>query len=189
MELRIGDFGLSSKIENDKSRNTFCGTPNYVAPEILEIGKGHSYEADIWSLGVIIFQLLTGRLPFETSTATETYARIKNGNYEVPKDRKVSKLARNLISRILVCDPVFRITVEEILEHPWMKNECGIPNSLPSWTMDKEPTQNFISKYIPQRLGGKQKDIKSCKDHDRNYLAYKQDMVKGKPVVSHMPGP
>lgn len=77
MELKIGDFGLAAKIEllGEKKR-TVCGTPNYIAPEILE-GKGHSYEVDIWSMGVIVYALLFGKAPFETSDVKKTYKKIK----------------------------------------------------------------------------------------------------------------
>jgi polo-like kinase 1 len=67
MEVKIGDFGLATKLEFDGDRKrTICGTPNYIAPEILEGKNGHSYEVDTWSLGVIIYTLLIGKPPFET---------------------------------------------------------------------------------------------------------------------------
>ena len=73
MQLKFCDFGLSTKINfiGEKKR-TICGTPNYIAPEILE-EEGHSYESDIWSLGVIIYTLLYGKPPFESNTVEETY--------------------------------------------------------------------------------------------------------------------
>lgn len=77
MQIKIGDFGLAAKLEfNSQKRKTICGTPNYLAPEIID-GKGHSYEVDIWSLGVIMYALLFGRPPFETNDVKKTYKRIK----------------------------------------------------------------------------------------------------------------
>ena len=65
MEIKIGDFGLATKLEFDGERKrTICGTPNYIAPEILEAKQGHSYEVDIWSLGVVLYTMLIGRPPF-----------------------------------------------------------------------------------------------------------------------------
>lgn len=80
--VKIGDFGLAAKIEYDGERKkTLCGTPNYIAPEILT-KKGHSFEVDIWSIGCIMYTLLLGRPPFETSTLKETYSRIKKCDYK-----------------------------------------------------------------------------------------------------------
>jgi len=67
MEIKLGDFGLATKLDyDDQKKKTICGTPNYIAPEILEDKTGHSYEVDIWSLGVIIYTLLIGKPPYET---------------------------------------------------------------------------------------------------------------------------
>lgn len=67
MEVKLGDFGLASKLDFDgEKKRTICGTPNYIAPEVLEGKAGHSYEVDIWSLGVIIYTLIIGKPPFET---------------------------------------------------------------------------------------------------------------------------
>lgn len=65
MELKIGDFGLATKLEfADEKKRTICGTPNYIAPEIIEGIVGHSYEVDVWSCGVICYALLFGKPPF-----------------------------------------------------------------------------------------------------------------------------
>ena len=73
MDAKICDFGLSTKIKNEgDSKKTICGTPNYIAHEILE-EQGHSYEVDIWSIGVIMYALLFGKPPFEDNTVEQTY--------------------------------------------------------------------------------------------------------------------
>lgn len=78
MQLRVGDFGLATKVlfEGEKKR-TICGTPNYIAPEILDAKVGHSYEVDFWSIGVILYTLLYGRPPFESPEVKQTYKKIK----------------------------------------------------------------------------------------------------------------
>ena len=82
LQVKIGDFGLATKIEFDGERKkTLCGTPNYIAPEILE-KKGHSFEVDIWSIGCIMYTLFFGRPPFESSSLKETYSRIKKCYYK-----------------------------------------------------------------------------------------------------------
>lgn len=82
LNVKIGDFGLATRIEfNGERKKTLCGTPNYIAPEILA-KKGHSFEVDIWSIGCVMFTLLVGQPPFETKTLKDTYARIRNCEYK-----------------------------------------------------------------------------------------------------------
>ena len=91
MQIKIGDFGLATKLEFDGDRKwTICGTPNYIAPEILEGRNGHSYEVDVWSLGVIIYTLMIGKPPFETNDVKTTYKKIKQNNYSFPENPKIS---------------------------------------------------------------------------------------------------
>lgn len=112
MEVKIGDFGLATKIEFDGERKkTLCGTPNYIAPEVL-CKKGHSYEVDVWSLGCILYTLLVGKPPFETSCLKETYNRIKKNNYTIPWH--INRAASSLIKRMLHADPTQRPTISEL---------------------------------------------------------------------------
>ncbi|KAJ3602070.1 hypothetical protein NHX12_029830 [Muraenolepis orangiensis] len=112
MDVKIGDFGLATKIEFDGERKkTLCGTPNYIAPEVL-CKKGHSFEVDVWSLGCILYTLLVGKPPFETSCLKETYTRIKKNNYAVPWH--VNPAATSLIKRMLTADPSLRPTIAEL---------------------------------------------------------------------------
>uniref|UniRef100_A0A8C2H575 Serine/threonine-protein kinase PLK n=1 Tax=Cyprinus carpio TaxID=7962 RepID=A0A8C2H575_CYPCA len=113
MDVKIGDFGLATKIEFDGERKkTLCGTPNYIAPEVL-CKKGHSFEVDVWSLGCILYTLLVGKPPFETSCLKETYIRIKKNEYTVP--RHINPVAAALIRRMLHADPTLRPSVSELL--------------------------------------------------------------------------
>jgi len=106
MEIKLGDFGLATKLDFDGERKrTICGTPNYIAPEVLEGKNGHSYEVDIWSLGVIIYTLIIGKPPFETSNVKSTYEKIRRNNYRFPDHVAISDEARDLISWILNNDP------------------------------------------------------------------------------------
>lgn len=78
LKLRVGDFGLATKViyEGERKR-TVCGTPNYIAPEILDSKTGHSYEVDFWAIGVILYTLVCGRPPFESSEVKQTYKKIR----------------------------------------------------------------------------------------------------------------
>lgn len=113
MEIKLGDFGLATKLdfEGEKKR-TICGTPNYIAPEVLEGRNGHSYEVDVWSLGVIIYTLIIGKPPFETSDVKATYRRIKMNAYSFPDHVVISEAAKDLISSILVGDAKARPTID-----------------------------------------------------------------------------
>ena len=106
MEIKLGDFGLATKLDFDgEKKRTICGTPNYIAPEVLEGKSGHSYEVDIWSLGVIVYTLIIGKPPFETTDVKATYRRIRQNSYSFPEHVSISDPARNLITSILTGDP------------------------------------------------------------------------------------
>jgi serine/threonine protein kinase len=75
MQVKIGDYGLCTKvIDKSERKTTICGTPNYIAPEVLDGDRfhGHSFEVDIWSIGIIVYILLFGKAPFEGETDAET---------------------------------------------------------------------------------------------------------------------
>ncbi|XP_056265513.1 serine/threonine-protein kinase PLK1 [Pseudoliparis swirei] len=136
MEVKIGDFGLATKIEFDGERKkTLCGTPNYIAPEVL-CKKGHSYEVDVWSLGCILYTLLVGKPPFETSCLKETYNRIKKNNYTIPWH--INPLATSLIKRMLHADPAQRPTVTELQEDEYFTTGY-IPSRLPTTCLTVPP--------------------------------------------------
>uniref|UniRef100_A0A8C2W9T0 Serine/threonine-protein kinase PLK n=1 Tax=Cyclopterus lumpus TaxID=8103 RepID=A0A8C2W9T0_CYCLU len=136
MEVKIGDFGLATKIEFDGERKkTLCGTPNYIAPEVL-CKKGHSYEVDVWSLGCILYTLLVGKPPFETSCLKETYNRIKKNNYTIPWH--INPLATSLIKRMLHADPAQRPTITELQADEYFTSGY-IPSRLPTTCLTVPP--------------------------------------------------
>jgi len=143
MEIKIGDFGLATKLEFDnEKKRTICGTPNYIAPEVLE-GKGHSYEVDIWLLGVVIYTMLIGKPPFETPDVKTTYKKIRMNNYSFPEHIRISDNARNLITRIFNLDPSKRPTIPEIYAHPFL-NSGPIPKTLPLSTLACPPSASYL---------------------------------------------
>ena len=133
MEVKLGDFGLATKLDFDgEKKRTICGTPNYIAPEVLEGKAGHSYEVDIWSLGVIIYTLIIGKPPFETSDVKTTYKRIRMNAYSFPDHIIISDAAKDLITRILNSDPKLRPTLDEISNQEFLNHPGGsVPKSLP----------------------------------------------------------
>ncbi|KAG2552346.1 CBL-interacting protein kinase 31 isoform X2 [Panicum virgatum] len=120
--LKVSDFGLSALTEQLKADgllHTTCGTPNYVAPEVIEDGGYDGATADIWSCGVILFVLLAGYLPFEDENIIALYKKISEAQFTCPS--WFSPGAKNLITRILDPNPTTRITIAQILEDPWFK--------------------------------------------------------------------
>ncbi|KAK4147632.1 uncharacterized protein C8A04DRAFT_24179 [Dichotomopilus funicola] len=126
MNAKIGDFGLAALLLNGKDmqvmrRTTLCGTPNYIAPEILEKGrKGHDHMVDIWSLGIIVFAMLTSKPPFQSATTDEIYRRAKDRDYEWPssESKTISQEAKDLVATMLQ-DADMRPDPDTIVSHPF----------------------------------------------------------------------
>ncbi|RNE98450.1 putative serine/threonine protein kinase, partial [Trypanosoma rangeli] len=116
--LKISDFGLSNR-QQDFLLETVCGTPNYVAPEVLMERGYNGMSADIWSCGVVLYVMLAGHLPFEDRTMNALLAKIERGEYQMV--RHVSDAVKDLIARMLTVDPKKRITMEGIIAHPWFQ--------------------------------------------------------------------
>ncbi|XP_065013764.1 CBL-interacting protein kinase 32 isoform X2 [Musa acuminata AAA Group] len=120
--LKVSDFGLSAlsqQVRDDGLFHTTCGTPNYVAPEVLNDRGYDGATADLWSCGVILFVLLAGYLPFEDSNLMILYNKISAADFTCPP--WLSFGAMRLLARILDPNPMTRITIPEILEDDWFK--------------------------------------------------------------------
>ncbi|XP_077238079.1 CBL-interacting serine/threonine-protein kinase 5-like [Tasmannia lanceolata] len=121
-DLKISDFGLSAlpeQLRHDGLLHTQCGTPAYVAPEVLRKKGYDGAKADIWSCGVILFVLLAGFLPFQADNIMHMYRKVFKAEFEFPP--WFSTETRRLISKLLVADPEKRISIASIMEIPWFK--------------------------------------------------------------------
>ncbi|RDX86006.1 CBL-interacting serine/threonine-protein kinase 23, partial [Mucuna pruriens] len=120
--LKVSDFGLSAlpqQVREDGLLHTTCGTPNYVAPEVIN-NKGYDgAKADLWSCGVILFVLMAGYLPFEETNLTALYKKIFKADFTCPP--WFSSSVKKLINRILDPNPATRITFSEVIENDWFK--------------------------------------------------------------------
>ncbi|KAL8108365.1 CBL-interacting serine/threonine-protein kinase 23-like isoform X1 [Apium graveolens] len=120
--LKVSDFGLSAlpqQVREDGLLHTTCGTPNYVAPEVIN-NKGYDgAKADLWSCGVILYVLMAGYLPFEDSNLMVLYKKINKADFSCPP--WFSSSAKKLIKRILDPSPITRITIQEVIENEWFK--------------------------------------------------------------------
>ena len=145
MEIKLGDFGLATKLDFDGERKrTICGTPNYIAPEVLEGKSGHSYEVDVWSLGVIIYTLIIGKPPFETSDVKTTYKKIRMNQYAFPEHIPITDAARDLITRILNSDPKKRPNLDDMLESEFLNHGGTIPKNLPVSFLACPPSSSYL---------------------------------------------
>uniref|UniRef100_A0A8C1FLQ9 Serine/threonine-protein kinase PLK n=1 Tax=Cyprinus carpio carpio TaxID=630221 RepID=A0A8C1FLQ9_CYPCA len=161
MDLRLGDFGLAAKLETvEQRKKTICGTPNYLAPEVLN-RQGHGTESDVWSLGCVMYTLLCGNPPFETLDLKETYKCIKEVRYSLPQSLTPS--AQKLISAVLQKDPSDRLTLDQILAHEYF-TKSFTPEKLPpsSCVMVPElnppsPAKKFFTKMAKSLFGKKSK--------------------------------
>ncbi|EFN68422.1 Serine/threonine-protein kinase PLK2 [Camponotus floridanus] len=142
MIVKIGDFGLATRPDGQRRRVTICGTPNYIAPEVL-YKQAYSYEADVWALGCILYALLVGQPPFDTATLKETYARICNNHYREVDDSIASRSGQDLIRWLLQSNPELRPSLERVKEHAYLTKEY-VPVSLPHTCCYQMPPASII---------------------------------------------
>uniref|UniRef100_A0A7N0SZ56 non-specific serine/threonine protein kinase n=1 Tax=Kalanchoe fedtschenkoi TaxID=63787 RepID=A0A7N0SZ56_KALFE len=117
--VKIADFGLSNVMRDGHLLKTSCGSPNYAAPEVISGRLYAGPEVDVWSCGVILYALLCGTLPFDDENIPNLFKKIKGGIYTLPSH--LSPGARDLIPRMLVVDPMKRVTIPDIRKHPWFQ--------------------------------------------------------------------
>lgn len=117
--IKVSDFGLCGFIDEQKLMKTFCGSPCYCAPECLCRVQYDGRLSDIWSLGVILFAMITGEHPWNISNTSIMLRQILKGAYTIPS--YVSPKCKDLIKGMMKVDPQGRMTMEQILQHPWLK--------------------------------------------------------------------
>ncbi|XP_045491722.1 aurora kinase A-B [Colias croceus] len=115
-ELKIADFGWSVHSPSSR-RMTLCGTLDYLSPEMID-GKPHSYAVDIWSLGVLCYELLVGLPPFDAKDSHQTYKKIRYVIIKYPEF--ISEKAKDLMGKLLVINPEQRLPLASVLQHPWI---------------------------------------------------------------------
>jgi len=167
----LADFGWSNFSDGDV-RKTFCGTPEYIAPEML-LKKGHDTRVDIWSIGVLMFELLAGYSPFVAKNNQDLYQNIRRLKIQWPKD--MPPLAKNLIGKILKLNPLDRPSLQDILDHQWFKqtkmikplleNKLNTLKDLLAFHMLNEPTEQILERMNTLlKLTGKDADNTNAKN-------------------------
>ena len=154
LTAKLTDFGWSNYIQEDEKRTTVCGTPIYLAPEIIK-EKGHDEKVDIWCIGVLLFELSTGTVPFPGNDIETLESNILKLKIQWPKDINID--AKNLISKILKLDPNARISLPEMLNH------------------------HFITKYFPNAYENLIKPDESIKY--KPFIISKDDPNNWDPII------
>ena len=146
MKIKLCGFYYAIKLESDDKVKIRCETSLYTAPELINFKKGYSYEVDIWSLGIIIFKLLTGEFPFWSNNKNLALKFIQNGVYSFPKSSFLTKEAKDLIQKLLVLDPKKRLKLEEIANHEFFKSK--IPKTLNKEFLFYAPNKKYYKQYF-----------------------------------------
>ena len=146
---KLADFGWSNFDDGNKFRDTYCGTPEYLAPEMI-MKSGHNESVDIWALGVLLFEMLTGRTPFNyTGDRIQLFNNIKTLRIIWTDD--FPQLAKDLVSRILKLNPKDRLTLDEIINHQWFKDVPIIkPVLVPIIYNEKQKLESHLIQSIPE---------------------------------------
>ncbi|KAK7201706.1 SNF1-related protein kinase [Novymonas esmeraldas] len=117
--VKLSDFGLSSITHDGRFFETSCGTPNYASPEVVSGRLYGGPEADVWSCGVVLYAMLCGTLPFDESNIAVLFKKIQTADYAAPS--YISSQAQDLLRRVLVVNPLERATMEQVMQHPWLR--------------------------------------------------------------------
>lgn len=120
MNIKIIDLGLGIHFHPNKKLNLYCGTPYFMAPEILKKKEYFGPSVDVWSAGIVLYNLLCGKLPFKAQNEKNLTQIISNGYIDFPNF--ISKEAKDLIKKMLCVNPAFRISSHDILKHEWLVN-------------------------------------------------------------------
>ncbi|XP_055910115.1 serine/threonine-protein kinase SIK2 isoform X2 [Eupeodes corollae] len=186
MNIKIADFGFSNMYKIGELLSTWCGSPPYAAPEVFEGKKYTGPEIDIWSLGVVLYVLVCGALPFDGSTLQSLRDRVLSGRFRIPFF--MSSECEHLIRKMLVLEPNHRYTIEQIKRHRWLMTEAMDVLSLTDYpaqfggTSNVEPNEDILrlmSEYAgidPQKT--KESLKKNCYDHIAAIYLLLQDRVR-----------
>jgi serine/threonine protein kinase len=121
-QVKLADFGFSKIVKKVNGCRTLCGTPGYMAPEILERWPAYDCKVDLWSVGVCLFLLLGGYLPFDDQDEDKVFEHTRNGKYFFHPSywKLISKAAKDLVTKLLTVNPNKRFGADEALKHEWM---------------------------------------------------------------------
>ena len=155
--VKLSDFGWANYQEENQLRKTFCGTPEYLSPEMIR-KTGHNFSVDIWTLGVLLFELLAGYAPFTGANQSELFMNIKKLKINWPID--FPPLAKNLVTKILKLNPKERLSIEEISNHTWFEKNPPLRPVLTNYLTDeKEILESHLINVTADAVKDEIKDI------------------------------
>nr|XP_020461020.1 myosin light chain kinase, smooth muscle-like [Monopterus albus] len=152
-QIKIIDFGLASKLDEGKPLLVMHGTPEFVAPEVINY-EAVGLETDVWSIGVICFILLSGESPFQGNNEAETLALVTAASYEFDEEsfEDISDQAKDFISSLLKKDPRCRLSCTQALAHPWMASFTPLTRRSTK-SLNKEKIRRYLAKCKWKKTG------------------------------------
>ncbi len=165
-DIKITDFGFARYFDNDMVIQTICGSPMYMAPEIMK-KKKYDFKSDLWSVGVIFYEMLVGRTPFKAKNIFDLMRQIENKEIKLPKDIDISSECEDLLFKLLKKNPDERIGWEEFFTHPWLMEEFKEPENalmeiskMNSFTEMNNLIQNNSNSFFIDQNDFQEKDSK-----------------------------
>ncbi|RMC06203.1 hypothetical protein DUI87_15633 [Hirundo rustica rustica] len=205
MNIKLADFGFGNFYKSGEPLSTWCGSPPYAAPEVFE---GKEYEGphlDIWSLGVVLYVLVCGSLPFDGPNLPTLRQRVLEGRFRIPYF--MSEDCETLIRRMLVVDPTKRITISQIKQHKWMQADPSLQQQQ-SLSFSMQNYNSNLGDYNEQVLGimqtlgiDRQRTVESLQNSSYNHFAaiyylllerlkeYRSSQVSARPAAGRQPRP
>lgn len=162
--IKLGDFGLSNLMRDGDFLSTACGSANYAAPEVVTGSKYCGTEVDVWSLGILLYALLTGTLPFDDTNMSALISNIKSAKFITPY--YLTPHASDLVKKLIVSKPQHRLSIHQIFQHPWILGSfpIHIKNKQKDYIIDENIFRDVL-KY--QKFA----DLKNHDDLRRKILA------------------
>ena len=171
--IKICDFGVSKEIKKGLLINDSCGTPAFIAPEILLDDPYDPYMTDIWSCGVVLYVMISGFFPFTGINENQLHRHILSGKF--PKLQNISNNLKDLINKILEINPQKRITIDEILNHPWIvgyENETNLDENINNYSYNNSLFTK-AEKIIYFKLRRDYRDINNNDDGNLETFTYR----------------